>query len=307
MSPAPPGHAVVGGHRREHRRHDPHLRRQPRAAIGAAVAVPQPAGQRQSGHRRGHGHQHPATQPGRGHRRHPAPHRPPRCHPRRSHAVREGPRLPHGWQHPGPRRHHGCLSHRSRQHQDAGHCRHPRDQARRVRDRGHRVAVPDQLLGHRRSHPGAGRRWRARRHQRCQRRFCRWKDQPGHHAEARWQPQCGAEQPVQADAAADQLRRQHGGPGRQRAAHLEPADGTRGVRPPPGRCHHPSYRVPVRQGTEAGALVGGPPEGPQHDRSDHRPHPRQRRRSGRQGSAHRRAVRVQRAAGHRHPRCGWPS
>ena len=59
-----------------------------------AQPVPQPAGQRQPGHRGGHGHQHPAAQPGRDHRRHHAPDRQPRGHHRRPHAVRQGPRLP---------------------------------------------------------------------------------------------------------------------------------------------------------------------------------------------------------------------
>ena len=34
------------------------------------VAVPQPAGQREPGDRRGYGDEHPASQPGRSHRRH---------------------------------------------------------------------------------------------------------------------------------------------------------------------------------------------------------------------------------------------
>ena len=42
----------------------------PRRADRAAGPLPQPARQRQPGHRRGHGHQHPAAQPGRGDRRH---------------------------------------------------------------------------------------------------------------------------------------------------------------------------------------------------------------------------------------------
>ena len=46
------------------------LRRVAAGAYGAAVALPEPAGQRLERHRRRHGHQHPAPQPGRGHRRH---------------------------------------------------------------------------------------------------------------------------------------------------------------------------------------------------------------------------------------------
>ena len=69
---APVGDAAARRHRRRDRRHAAELRRQPRRADGAAGAVPEPAGQRQPGHRRRHGHQHPAAQPGRGdRRRHP--------------------------------------------------------------------------------------------------------------------------------------------------------------------------------------------------------------------------------------------
>ena len=49
-----------------------------RGADGAAGAVPEPARQRQPGHRRRHGDQHPAAQPRRGHRRHDPPDRPSR-------------------------------------------------------------------------------------------------------------------------------------------------------------------------------------------------------------------------------------
>ena len=82
-------------HRREHRRHGRQLRRlDATSPTVLPAAVPEPAGQRQPGHRRGHGHQHPAPQPGRGHRRRRAPPRQPRRRGRRPHAVREGPRLP---------------------------------------------------------------------------------------------------------------------------------------------------------------------------------------------------------------------
>ena len=73
---------------------EPELRQLDPAADGPAVAVPEPAGQRLPGHRRGHGDQDPAAQPGRGHRRHPAPAGAPRGDPRRPHGLRQGPRLP---------------------------------------------------------------------------------------------------------------------------------------------------------------------------------------------------------------------
>ena len=83
-----------------------------RGARRAAGPLPQPAGQRQPGHRGRHGHQHPAPQPGRGHRRHHPPDRPPRGHARRPDAVRQGPRLPDRRPHHGPGRDHGRLPHR---------------------------------------------------------------------------------------------------------------------------------------------------------------------------------------------------
>ena len=86
---------LLGGHRRGHRRLQPTTTTASREEpVGAAGPLPEPAGQRQPGHRRRHGHQHPAAQPRRGHRRHPPPDRQPRRHARRPDAVREGPRLP---------------------------------------------------------------------------------------------------------------------------------------------------------------------------------------------------------------------
>ncbi len=80
---APAGDAAAGGHRRGHRRHDPELRRLDRAAGRAAGSVPEPARQRQPGHRRRHGDQHPAAQPRRGDRRRRPPARQPRGDARR--------------------------------------------------------------------------------------------------------------------------------------------------------------------------------------------------------------------------------
>ena len=93
---------------------------------------------------------------------------------------------------------------------------------RRDRDRRHRAAVPDELLVDRRAHPGARRRRRPRRHRRRQRRLVGRQDRARHHAQARRQRQRRAQQAVQADPAADELRDQHGRPRRRRAAHAEP-------------------------------------------------------------------------------------
>ena len=69
-------------HRQEHRGLRAQLRRLADGAVGAAERLPQPAGQRQRRHRRGHGDQHPAAQPGRGHRRMRAADRQPERHGR---------------------------------------------------------------------------------------------------------------------------------------------------------------------------------------------------------------------------------
>ena len=83
-----------------------------REPVGAPVALPEPARERQPGNRGRDGHEHPAAQPRRGHRRDGAPHRPPRRDPRRPHGVREGPRLPDRCADPRPLRDHGRVPHR---------------------------------------------------------------------------------------------------------------------------------------------------------------------------------------------------
>jgi DNA gyrase subunit A len=108
-------------------------------------AVPQPAGQRLGRHRRGHGDQHPAAQPGRGHRRDDAPHRPPRRHPRRPDGLREGARLPHRRAHPRAPRHPSGVRHGPRLGGDARAGQHRAPRARRPRaDRGDGDSVPGQ-------------------------------------------------------------------------------------------------------------------------------------------------------------------
>ena len=64
VPPGPAGHGDAGRHRRGDHRLRPQLRRLHRGARRAPVALSQPARQRLPGHRGGHGHQHPAPQPG---------------------------------------------------------------------------------------------------------------------------------------------------------------------------------------------------------------------------------------------------
>ena len=191
----------------------------------------------------------------------------------------KGPDFPTGGQHPRPGRHHRRLPHRPRQREDAGHGGDRGGQERRLRDRRHRAAVPDELLGDRRPHPGARRRRRPRRHRRRQRRLGRRQDQPRHHAQARRQRQRRAQQPVQAHPAADQRSSSTWSRSSTACrARSTCATALAGLRPPPGRGHHPALAVPARQGAPPRAHPRGPHQGARRHRPDHRPHPGQRRR-----------------------------
>ena len=81
------------------------LRRPPAGADRTPGQVSQPAGQRFGRHRRRHGDQHPASQPGRSDRRLHRPPRQPRDHHRRADPVRAGAGLPDRCADPRPRRH----------------------------------------------------------------------------------------------------------------------------------------------------------------------------------------------------------
>ena len=95
----------------------------------------------------------------------------------------------------------------------------------------------------------------------------------GHRPQARRQRQRRPEQPLQADAAADQLRRQHAGPGRRRAPHAEPRPGALALHRPPDRGHSAPVRIPAGEGAQPGAHRRGPAAGHRHARRGHRHHP----------------------------------
>ena len=142
-----PRDADARRHRREHRRLHRQLLRRLHRTGRAAGPFPQPAGQRQPGHRGGHGHQHPAPQPQRGLRRGHPPAAPPRCVGRRSDGVRQGSRFPDRGADPRPRRHRVGLSHGSGFGEDAGRHR-AAGTGTTPGHRGHRPALPG--LGRRR-------------------------------------------------------------------------------------------------------------------------------------------------------------
>ena len=67
----------------------------------------------------------------------------------------------------------------------------------------------------------------------------------------------GPQQPLQAHAAADDVLDQHGGAGRRRAPHAQPARRARGLRRAPGRGHHATLAVPPRQGARRAHILEG--------------------------------------------------
>ena len=230
-------HAVHGGaagqarhgdaprHRRGHRRLHAQLRRHAAGALGAAVAVPEPAGQRLRRHRRRHGHQHPAAQPGRGDRRHGRLHRQPGHRRRGADEAHQGPRLPDRRLHRRLAGDQGRLRDRPRPGRDPRAGPHRADAAGQGGDRRHRDALPG--VQGRRAQRRLGpdqedRRGRAERPRQGDLRPARRVGQvghpPGHRAQARRDPEGRAQQPLQAHAAADHLRREHGRAGRRRAA-----------------------------------------------------------------------------------------
>ena len=120
--------------------------------------------------------------------------------------------------------------------------------------------------------------------------------------EARRQRQRRAQQPVQAHAAADQLRGQHGGPGGRGPPDPQPGPGAAGLRRPPGGGHPPAFRVPLEKGPGPGPHRRGPDQGPRHDRRHHRGHQGVRGPGDRDRRPAGGAVRVQRHPGHPHRR-----
>ncbi len=130
--PDPPRRHHHAGHRQGDRRLPAELRRPAGGAYRAAHRAPQPARERSHRHRRGHGDQHPAPQPGRGGGRAHLPARQPGpAHARRAargaDAAHPRPRLPHRGLHRGQGRHSPGLPDGPRLHRDAGP----------GRDRGH--------------------------------------------------------------------------------------------------------------------------------------------------------------------------
>ena len=250
----PDGPAGAGDgprHRRGHRRLPAQLRRPLAGAGGAAGALPQPAGQRLGRHRGRHGHQHPAAQPPRGGRRRAVGARAPRRHPRGAAGgadrADQGPRLPQrraDRRSPGhraglphrPRLDHPARGHRGRRGRQGPHL--PGDHRAALHGQPRQPRAEDRRA--RRLRPGAGHRRRPRRHLRPHRAAA------GRRAQARRGRPGGAQQPAQAHRAADQLQRQHAGPGRRRAPHADHRPVRQQLGRPPDRRDPAPHPLPAR-------------------------------------------------------------
>ena len=276
----------AGRHRQGHRRLRPQLRRLGERAAGAAGARAQPAGQRLGRHRGGHGDEHPAAQPERGGRRLPAPAEEPAGHDRRVDGDHPGAGLPHRRHHLRPERRARGLPHRPRQGGDA----------RQVPLRGHRQGLApvdhrrrDPLPGEQedaaRAHRRAGAREEARRHQPHPGRERQVRHARGHRAQARRSARGGAEQPVQADAAAGHLRHQHGGADRRPAAAVQPEAAARHLPRAPARGGDAAHGVRAAQGARARPCARRPGGGAGQHRRVHRDHQDQPDAAGGQGRA----------------------
>ena len=302
-------------HRQGHRRLRGQLRRHPEAAVGPAGQAAEPAHQRLVGHRRRHGDQHPAPPPGRGRRRRGRLHRQPGRHQRRPVPADQGARLPD--------RRLDLPLRVAAQPADGRaetHRRDPRDvrprpragrhaRAGRVRgdprrphgDHRHRAAVPgeqgDAAREDRRPRQGQ----EDRRHQRPARRVRSRRDADLHRDQAGRQPAQGAEQPVQAHRAADDLQPQHAGPGRRPAADPAAQERAAPLHRAPPRDRPPAHRVRPREGPGPGPHPRGPQDRARQPRRGHRDDPALgRRRRGAQQPHD--ALRAVRAAGPGDPR-----
>ena len=220
-----PPHRTQRRHAGRDRRGDGRLRRQlrrpPPGALGAAVTIPEPAGERQPGDRRGNGDQHPAAQPRRGGRRRAAPAGAPRLRKRGAHAVRSRPRLPHRWADPGALRGGGGLPHRAGHRAPAwpGRDRHRGSQDP---DRGQRDSLPGQRGGHREACRPAGGHQGADRHPGHPQRVRQGANATGLRVDPR-RPRAGhPQQPLQAHVAGSVVLGEHGGSGGRGASHAQP-------------------------------------------------------------------------------------
>ena len=276
-SPRAHRHRDAARPRHGHGRLRAQLRRLAPRTAGPALALPQPARQRLLGHRRRNGHQHPPAQPARGDRRHDRLHRRPGDRHRRADAPHQGTGLPDRGDHPRPRGHQGCLRDRSRARARAGARAHRAAQPRQGGDRRHRAAVYGQEGRRGQPHDqdrGAGQRQTHPRDLRPHRPVGQARHAPGDRAQARRDPEGGAQQALQAHAHADHVRREHGRARRQRPAHAEPAGGDPQLRRPPARGDRAPHQARALREGGPRPHPRGAADGARAPRRDHRADPR---------------------------------
>ena len=275
-------------HRQEHRRLRGQLRRHPEGADGPAGQAAEPADQRLLRHRGRHGDQHPAPPPGRGGRRHDRLHRRPVDHQRRPVRPGQGPGLPDRRldlplrDAPQPahrragddRRHPRDVRPRPRARRDAGAGRVRGDPPRPDGDHRHRAAVPGEQGDPAREDRRAGQGQEDRRHRRPARRVGPRRDAHLHRDQAGRQPAQGAEQPVQAHGAPDDVQPQHARARRRPAADAAAQERDRPLRRAPARDRPAAHRVRPREGPRPGPHPRGPQDRPRQPRRGDRTHPR---------------------------------
>ena len=147
-------------------------------------------------------------------------------------------------------------------------------QGRPQRDHRHRGSLPGQQGEADREDRRAGARQDARGHLRPARRVGPRGPADRHRAEARRGGGRRPEQPVQAHAAADQLRRDHARDRRRPPARPVARRGPRALRGVPARRGAPADRVRTAEGRGARPHPRGPEDRPRPHRRGHRADPR---------------------------------
>ena len=145
-------------------------------------------------------------------------------------------------------------------------------------DHRDRAALPGEQGRPPREDRRHGDRQADRRDRRPARRVRPRRDADGHRDQARCEPEQGAEQPVQAHGAPDDVQPQHARARRRAAADAAAQVGPPAPHRPPARGRPPAHRVRPRQGARPSPRPRGPQDRPRSPRRDHRVDPRVGRR-----------------------------
>ena len=266
-------------------------RMQPSVLPGQAA---QPAHQRLGGHRRGHGHQHPAAQSRRGRARHAGPHRRSRAvhgpalrvpaRPRPAHRRHDLPLRPASQPRDrsvgGDRRHPRHVRARTRPRRDAGTGRLRGDARWSDGHRRHGHPVPGQqgLAAREDRRPGEDRQ--DRRHRRHARRIRSRRHAHRHRVQEGRRAAQGAQQPLQAHAPQDGLQRQRRGARRRPAPDAAPQGAAAAPHRVAPRGRPPAHRVRPPEGPGPGAHPRRPQDRARQPRCGH-PRPSASRRTSR--------------------------